>query len=213
MRTMVANGRHGTLPTRLIGMSVIARVLRLLEAFNSRLLALGRQIAWVLVALMVATILLQVFRRYVMNDALPWPEEVARALMIWMMALVAGSGYRWGAFVSIDLLSDFLPDVFRRVFQIVLLAAALVLLVQLFVLAIEFFQRGFRTRAASFQLSRAWIYLAMPVCFGSMMLVNVELLLREVLRLLGNPDDYPTPPNPLLVEDQPASLPVRPPAE
>ena len=184
-------------------MTLLARTLQLLEGLNSRLLAAGRQIAWVLVALMVLTILLQVFRRYVMNDALPWPEEVARALMIWMMAVVAGSGYRWGAFVSIDLLSGFLPRTLRAALHIVLLIAALVLLVQLFVLAIEFFQRGFRTRAASFQLSRAWIYLAMPVCFGSLVLVNLELLLREVLRALGNPDDYPTPVNPLLVVESP----------
>jgi len=87
-------------------MSALVTALRLLEGFNSRLLALGRHVAWVLVALMVATILLQVFMRYVVGSALPWPEEVARAFMIWMMALVAGSGYRWGAFVSIDLVGE-----------------------------------------------------------------------------------------------------------
>jgi len=189
-------------------MHVLTISLRLLEAFNTRLLAAGRQIAWVLVALMVATILLQVFMRYVIGDALPWPEEVARALMIWMMGLVAGSGYRWGAFVSIDLVSAFLPRLLRTVLHIVLLTAALVLLVQLFVLAVEFFQRGFRTRAASFQLSRAWIYLAMPVCFGTMVLVNLELLLREILRAFGDPADYPTPADPLKATDDTADLPA-----
>jgi len=191
-------------------MTLAARTLRLLEGLNDRLLAVGRQIAWVLVALMVATILLQVFRRYVMNDALPWPEEVARALMIWMMALVAGSGYRWGAFVSIDLVSGFLPPRVRAALHIVLLIAALLLLIQLFVLAIDFFQRGFRTRAASFQLARAWIYLAMPVCFGTMILVNIELLLRETLRAFGHPDDYPTPVNPLAVIDEAGVIPKTP---
>ena len=70
-------------------MTAMRKFLHLLETFNTYMLAVGRSIAWVLVALMVGTILLQVFYRYVLNDALPWPEEVARAFMIWMMGLVA----------------------------------------------------------------------------------------------------------------------------
>jgi len=182
-------------------MHALRTALHLLESFNSRLLALGRHVAWILVALMVLTILLQVFMRYVVGSALPWPEEVARAFMIWMMALVAGSGYRWGSFVAIDLLGERLPRTIARVLHLVLLVLALILLVELFVLALEFFQRGFRTRAASFKLSRAWIYLAMPVCFGTMILVNVELLLRTIGRTFGREEDFPTPPNPLIVED------------
>ena len=168
-----------------------------LEKFNSRMLAVGRSIAWVLVLLMVGSILVQVFFRYVLNDALPWPEEVARAFMIWMLGLVAASGYRWGGFVAIDMASDLLPPQLHRILKILLLLLAMVVLAILFYQAIEFFQRGFRTRAASFHLSRAWIYLAMPVCFGSMLLVNIELTLREFGRLFGNPEDFPDPINPV----------------
>ena len=103
-------------------MSSYRKVLTMLETFNTYMLAAGRQIAWVLVALMVGAILLQVFFRYVLNDALPWPEEVARALMIWMMGLVAASGYRWGSFVAIDMFSDFLPNVIKDTLKILLLA-------------------------------------------------------------------------------------------
>lgn len=179
-------------------MTAMRKFLHLLETFNTYMLAFGRSIAWVLVALMVGTILLQVFYRYVLDSALPWPEEVARALMIWMMGLVAASGYRWGSFVAIDMVGEMLPGLLQRLLKLFLLALALIVLCQLFYLAIEFFQRGFRTRAASFHLSRAWIYLAMPVCFGSMLLVNIEMLLREIGRTFGDPDDYPEPPRPSL---------------
>ena len=177
-------------------MTTFKRLLHGLETFNTYMLAAGRSVAWVLVFLMVACILAQVFFRYVLNDALPWPEEVARALMIWMMGLVAASGYRWGAFVAIDLVNDFLPTVLTRILKLVLLLLAMAVLSQLFLLAIEFFQRGFRTRAASFHLPRAWIYLAMPVCFGSMLMVNIELVLREFGRLFGNAEDFPDPVKP-----------------
>ena len=184
-------------------MRFLTAALHALEWTNTRLLAVGRQLAWVLVALMVLTILLQVFMRYVVGSALPWPEEVARALMIWMIALVAGTGLRSGAFVAVDLLGPALPRRAGRVLGLVLLLAACVLLVQLFVLSLEFFERGFRTRAASFALSRAWIYLAMPVCFGSMVLVAVELALRELCRLVGDEERFPSPPDPLRAPPDP----------
>ena len=178
-------------------MRFLAAALGALEWTNTHLLALGRQLAWVLVALMVLTILLQVFMRYAVGAALPWPEELARAFMIWMMALVAATGLRSGAFVAIDLLGPALPRRLGRILAIGLLVASSVLLVELFLLSIEFFQRGFRTRAASFALSRAWIYLAMPVCFATMALVSFELLLRELCRLIGDEAAFPSPPDPL----------------
>lgn len=162
-------------------MMTLKRALGWLESFNTLLMRIGAQVAWVCVALMVLTILLQVFFRYVLNAALPWPEEVARALMIWMMALVASQAYRNQGFVAIEMLPDALPYHAGRILKLILLVIAGAVLLQLFVLGLEFFQRGFRTRAASFQLSRAWIYLAMPVCFGTMFLVNIELILKTIL--------------------------------
>ncbi|WP_407334126.1 TRAP transporter small permease [Enterovibrio sp. 27052020O] len=162
-------------------MTVLTAFVTALEKLNDKLDKIGASIAWVLVALMVSSILLQVVCRYVFNSALPWPEEVARALMIWMMALVAGQAYRKGMFVSIDMLYNYVPFSVARAIKIILLVLAFAVLVQLCVVAIEFFDRGFRTRAASFPLKRAWIYLAMPVCFGTMLLANIEMLLKAFM--------------------------------
>ncbi len=175
-----------------------------LTRLNTTLSSIGRSIAWVLVALMVFAILLQVVFRYVLNNALPWPEEVARALMIWMMALVASHAYRHGSFVAIDVLSEFLPPKITTLLKLVLLFIAGLVLIKLFTMGLDFFQRGFRTRAASFHLSRAWIYLAMPVCFGTMLLVNIELLLRAVGSIFGREEDFTIPPPPSIKAEQSA---------
>jgi len=164
-------------------MTVLHWVHARLERFNKFLMTISANVAWVLVALMVLTILLQVFFRYVLNNALPWPEEVARAFMIWMMALVSAQAYHNGSFVAIDLLHEMMPPAIARLLKLLLLVIAGLVLLRLFSLGLEFFDRGFRTRAASFKLSRAWIYLAMPVCFGTMLLVNIELILKNLLGL------------------------------
>ena len=188
-------------------MGVLIGLYHRLCQLNSALLLVGRQLAWLCVALMTLIILLQVFYRYVLNDALPWPEEAARALMIWMTALAAPTAYRYGGFVSIDMLQSYLPPVLKSLLSIILLVLAGIVLIKLLELAIQFFGRGFRTSTAAIylpwdpteKLKRAWIYLAMPVCFGGMLLVNLELLLRETGMALGRQDDFPAPVKPAAI--------------
>ena len=80
-------------------------ILNALAWANTLILRAGRLLAWMALALMVAVILTQVFCRYVLNNALPWPDEAARFLMLWMTGLMAPSAYRWGGFVSIGMLA------------------------------------------------------------------------------------------------------------
>lgn len=179
-------------------------IYRWLSQLNSLLLVTGRQLAWVALALMTIIILFQVFYRYVLDSALPWPEEAARALMIWMTALAAPTAYRYGGFVSIEMLKDYLPAVLRTVLSIVLLIIAGIVLIKLFELALNFFQRGFRNYTASLywpwnhteKIRSAWVYLSMPVCFGLMLLINIELLLRELAVLFKREQDFPAPTQP-----------------
>ncbi len=193
-------------------MGILIDAHRWLCRSNSLVLALGQQLAWACVALMTLIILLQVFFRYCLNDALPWPEEAARALMIWMTGLAAPTAYRHGGFVSIDMLRDKLPPLLRSVLIVSLLLVAGVVLFKLFTLALDFFQRGFRISTASIhlpwdtsqKLQRAWVYLAMPVCFGGMLLVNIEMLLREIGRALGHSADFPEPNKPFALLEQDA---------
>ena len=166
--------------------------LTFITSINDVIIRIGRTLAWICVSLMVASILLQVFFRYVLNSALPWPEEVARAFMIWMTAFVAAGAYRQGGFIAIDFFLQAIPRKFSTILQFVLLLIAGIVLVELFILGIEFFQRGFRTRAASFNLPRAWIYLAMPVCFGTMLLVNIELVIKQGLCLFSSKQEIET---------------------
>ena len=152
--------------------------------FNQRLGQITVPLACVLLALMVVVILLQVVMRYVFNNTLPWPEEMARAMMIWMTALVAGPAFRSSHFVAITFIEDYLPTLIHTVLRILLAGLVVLVLLMLTELAVEFFQRGFRSRAASMNIPRAWIYLSMTICYGTMLIVGVELLLKECITLI-----------------------------
>ncbi|MEM9047971.1 MAG: TRAP transporter small permease [Pseudomonadota bacterium] len=110
-------------------MAAILAALRPLARLNIALLATGRMLAILLLALMVLVILAQVFFRYILGDALNWTEEAARFGMLWMTGLVAPSAYRWGGFVAIDMIAMALPRLAGRILTLALLLISFAVLV------------------------------------------------------------------------------------
>ena len=183
-------------------MNAFSTLLRWFGALNATLLRIGRSIGWVMLLAMVAIILAQIFWRYVLNSALPWPEEAARALMIWMMALVAPTAYRRAGFVAIDMVPDMMPPRARSILMLVILSLSLAALVVMvghawthFSSPILFNSSGLnrllqdsglnQALGTSFEFRTSYIYLAMSVCVGLLIAVNLELILRQLGSLLG----------------------------
>ncbi len=110
-------------------MAALLALLRPLQAVNDVVLRLGRGLAVLALAVMVVCILLQVYFRYVLNNALPWPEEAARFLMLWMTGLIAPLAYRRGGFVAIDMVQTALPRRAGQALSLALLLLSLLVLV------------------------------------------------------------------------------------
>lgn len=159
---------------------------------------------------MVFCILLQIFYRYVLNNALPWPEEAARTLMIWMMALVAPSAYRYAGFVAIEMLPDMLPRKIRALLKllIVLLATAVIVIMLThawahFSAPLLFDSSGLnrllqdsginQLLGTNIEFKTAYVYLAMSVLLVIMLVVSVELILRQVGSFFWSEDVFRTP--------------------
>ena len=66
-------------------------------------------LAMVLLALLVATTLLQVLSRYVLSKPLDWTEETARYLFVWVAMLGAGMAAKDRAHFFVDLLIERVP--------------------------------------------------------------------------------------------------------
>ena len=184
---------------------VVTLVLRPLAWANSLVFALGRQVAWLALAVMVLVILAQVFFRYILNNALAWPDEAARFLMLWMTALMAPSAMRWGGFVSIDMLPSALGRVASRLLTLALLLMALAVLV----IAVQHgykhvFGFGGRFNSSSLRLPLDWfgmevvrvklryMYASLFVCVVLLISVTVELLLRSFVLLLRPDAELPS---------------------
>ena len=182
-------------------------LLKGLVGFNTIILKLGRQLAWIAIGLMVVIILIQVYFRYVLNSALPWPDEAARFLMLWMTGFIAPSAYRWGGFVSIEMLFRMLPSRMVKIVTLMLLMISMLVLVVGLQFGLKHVESGWLFSSSSLKwplhligmeairVKLAWMYMSLPVGLAMMTLVNVELIIKNFL-WLWNPDlELPTDPD------------------
>ena len=180
-------------------------IFNFLEKINTFFLRIGRQFAWIAIFLMVVVIMIQVFFRYVLNNALPWPDEVARFLMLWMTGLIAPSAYRWGGFVSIDILERFLPKILSNLLILFLLTLSLGVLIIGFELGLKHIGAGWIFSSSSIKIpfhliggkaepiKLAWMYMSLPVGIVFLISVNIELIFRNILTnfiKLKLPEDF-----------------------
>ncbi len=181
-------------------MSLLAGVLFPFQVFNDVVLRFGRWVAIVAIGLMVLAILIQVFFRYVLNNALPWPDEAARFCMLWMTGLIAPMAYRRGGFVAIDMAVRALPERVAAVLSLFLLIVAggvLAMALQIGWAEVTGFMSRAKTASLYYfdifdgkweKVPRQWMMLSFFVGVVLLSIVNIELILRSLITLLGGGD-------------------------
>ena len=184
-------------------MSVLFGLLWPLERINSAVLAIGRIIAIAALAIMVCLILGQVFFRYVLNDAPNWTEEGARFGMLWMTGLMAPLAYRLGGFVAIDMLESALSRTLASILSLILMA------ITMWVLLIAW-ERGLNNHVdtpsgkgcsatlrwpfgleigkCGEKFQNRYQYASLWVGVNLLILVNLELMIRQIITLAGHGD-------------------------
>ncbi|MDJ0637588.1 MAG: TRAP transporter small permease [Paracoccaceae bacterium] len=168
------------------------------QTWNDIVLKIGRWVSIVAIGLMVLAILTQVFFRYVLNNALPWPDEAARFMMLWMTGLMAPMAYRRGGFVAIDMLVEALPKgigAILSLFLLVISGAVLAVALPIGWGEITGFSAKFATASLYIpttldfsewlRVPRWWMMLSLLVGVILLLIVNIELILRTLITLLG----------------------------
>ena len=178
-------------------MDALLTMLRPLQWLNDLAGRLGRWLSIGAIAIMVAVILLQVFCRYVLNNALPWPDEAARFMMLWLTGLMAPVAFRQGGMVAITSIVESLPRPVFAAMSLALLLVSLLVLVVAFQLGVKHVNSGWLFASSSLKvplsligmksvkIKLAWMYMSMFTGVCLMILVNVELILRSVVAALG----------------------------
>ena len=182
-------------------MGLLLAVLAPMGAVIGFVLKIGRAIGIVAIAVMVVAILIQVVARYVFNNALPWPDEAARFCMLWMTGLMAPTAFRRGGFVALDMISGFLSDRVAAVLSLILLLISVLILfvaVQIGFSEVTGFGGRFATASLYiptfdgwFRIPRSWMMLSLLVGVVLLFVVNIELILRSLVTMMGGGDRLP----------------------
>lgn len=168
----------------------------ILGKINSFVGSLCRGLSVVFITVMVLAILIQVFFRYVIGNALPWPDELARFCMLWMTGLMAPVAYREGGFVAIDMLPDMLGRRTAAGLALVLFIVSLLVLVMGVKLGLKHVNSGWLFSSSSLKvplhligmkavkLKLVYMYSSLWIGLILLTVVNIELILRSLRGLL-----------------------------
>jgi TRAP-type C4-dicarboxylate transport system permease small subunit len=129
-----------------------------------------------MILVMAATIIWQVFARYVLDAAPGWSEELARFLMIWVTLLGGAAVLRGGGHIAVTALLDWLPSRFHGV---VLALRDLALLAALLVLARygwDYAALNAVQESAALEIRKSIIYAALPL--GAVLTMALLVLAR-----------------------------------
>jgi len=153
---------------------------------NKIITLFDRLIRWVIItatAGMMSVICLQIFCRFILNNALSWPEEAARFLMVWSLFLAAGYALRSREHVGLNFFVDRLPAG---------LAAGLNILLHLFiigflgVMVVGGWQEAMglmSLKTGALRISRAIPYFIIPTSGVLFMLVSIRLIIEDFEKL------------------------------
>ncbi|MCK0119236.1 TRAP transporter small permease subunit [Loktanella sp. F6476L] len=184
-------------------MAVLFGLLWPLERINSIVLAIGKVVAVAALAIMVCLILGQVFFRYILNDAPNWTEEAARFGMLWMTGLMAPLAYRMGGFVGIDMLERALPRVLAGILSLVLMVLTMWVLMVAWERGLNNhidtlsgkgcsaslrWPFGIEVGKCGEKFQNRFQYASLWVGVNLLILVNLELMIRQIITLGGQGD-------------------------
>ena len=174
-------------------MDSINRLIRAVEALNRALLASCRWGVVLLVATITVIVALGVFFRFVLNNSLPWTEEVAKFVMVWLAFIGAPVVLKEGGHIAIDVVPTRLPSplgpIVMMLIQVVVMVVLGVLVFQGWALA----WNALPQVAATVDISLFYIFLAVPIGSALMLAVSLELLLRQLAAMVS-PDAPPIEP-------------------
>ena len=139
---------------------------KFLEGLSS---LLGRITGWAVVLLavvVVGSLLISVFFRYVVGQALSWPEEICMIAFAWLTLLAGSLGVRENYHVRLTLMVDRLPVMAAKALTWLTTAAVAFFGLVLVYSGYDMVARTAENLTATLRLPVDWINWSAPVCGG-----------------------------------------------
>lgn len=162
-------------------MNALKRLNGLFHTFNTIVEKAAVNLAWSLLFIITILNIVQVFYRYVLNNALSWTEEASLWMMVWITFLIVPVAYHKSLNISMMFFRDMLKRnrleyIIRTLFHIIVIVIAVVCFQQ----AWTMYKGGHRLEMPALEISKAWVYIIMPPAWLLLISTTVEKLLVDL---------------------------------
>lgn len=130
-----------------------------------------------LAAVMVLTVLIGVFFRYVLRDSLGWTEELARYLMIWAALLSISIGIKDKEHVGIQLIIRNVPIKYARILNLLVNVIILIFLSVLSYKGMYIANKAIPQLSMGLGISMFWALLSIPVA-------GVLAIIQQIIQII-----------------------------
>ncbi|TFG90962.1 MAG: TRAP transporter small permease [Candidatus Atribacteria bacterium] len=137
----------------------------------------------ILAAIMVLTVLMGVFFRYVLRDSLGWTEELARYLMIWAALLSISIGIKDKEHVGIQLIIRNIPIKYARILNLLVNIIILIFLSVLSYKGMYIANKAIPQLSMGLGISMYWALLSIPVAGA---LAIIQQLIQIIMSFKPN---------------------------
>ncbi len=147
------------------------------------------RIVALLMLLLVLDVWLGVIDRYLFHWQLPWPEVLARYLMIWAALLAISAGIARREHIGLSILIDRLPQAFRRPLLVLVDVMTFALFAFLCWYGIDFTVGGSNRQAMIFGMTLAMPFAAIPVSSAIAAIQVLLVALRDQGEVMTDSND------------------------
>ena len=127
---------------------------------------------------LVGSLLISVFFRYVVGQALSWPEEISLIIFTWLVLLTGSLGVREEFHVKLTVFSSRLPQLYRRILERIITALIALFGLILVYSGYDLVQRTAEHLTPTLRLPLDWVNYSAPVCGTLIFLHAAAVLVR-----------------------------------
>jgi len=133
-----------------------------------------------LVAVMIVSVVVSVFYRYVLSEPLPWTEEIVLLCMIWVCFIGASVAAKTKEHIVIDIVLAVVPRRIARAMEAFSLSVVIILLAIIVWQGLILLDKTQFMRTTALGMPEGYMYAAVPVAGVLMIIHNVQHLYRDL---------------------------------
>ena len=148
--------------------------------------------AIVIMLVLLAITVTNVFMRYVMRSPITWVDELQLFLFLWVVYLSAGAAFRYSSHVAIEIVVDSLKGNVRKAAEFLAFICSLVILIYLMYQSNRYYLQLVSTNkiATLLRISYKYVYAVVPIGNALMVVSMIIYYLRELFGLkLGKEEE------------------------